>query len=132
MRGWEFCWYATCSSYHAMGQRWVYNLLCVSLLYFYLAYWANTLRSAPENPIVRKNKDETRLKSHYFPFICCFFLLCFFFFFIQQDLCTFFFFFFNFYILNVIYDSNLRTRTGKRDQTNLWCPRTIYPSRGYS
>lgn len=82
-----------------------------------------------ENPIVRKNKEQTRKpKSHYFPFICCFFSFSFFFS-IRRDLCTLFFLTF---ILNVIYDSDLRARTGKRDQTNLWCPGTIYPSRGYS
>lgn len=59
-----------------------------------------------ENPIVRKNKEQTRkLKSHYFPFICFSFS-----FFIRRDLCTFFFLFLTF-ILNVIYDSDLWERT---------------------
>jgi len=45
-----------------------------------------------ENPIVCKNKEQTRkLKSHYFPFICCFF-------FFFHSAGSVHIFFFNFYI----------------------------------
>lgn len=59
------------------------------LLAYMVPYYYTYTHFFAENPIVRKNKEQTRkLKSHYFPFICFSFT-----FFIRWDLCTFFFYF---------------------------------------
>lgn len=86
-------------------------LFIYSFHYYNIIWSTKQTKFRTENPIVRKNKEQTRLKSHYFPFICCFFL-----FFHSAGSVHIFLTF----ILNVIYDSNLRARTGKRrNQTNL-------------
>lgn len=63
----------------------------------YVRFWPYEPPSIPLPAIVRvKNKNRTRLKSHYFPFICCFLLFMYVFFFIHSRICARFFFFFNF------------------------------------
>lgn len=81
-----------------------------SSFYHYIFICSAEQRPLKTQLCVKTKTSYTILKSHYFPFICCFFL-----FFSFSRICAHFLTF----ILNVIYDSDLQTRTGKRDQTNL-------------